>query len=248
MNILGIDIGGTGIKGAIVNTKNGKLKSERHRVDTPKPSTPTAVAEAISEIINHFKWNNDVGCCFPSVIIDGHAKYSSNLDPKWKGVRVDKFFSKHCNNLEFAIINDADAAGIAEMHFGIGKGKKGLGLMITIGTGIGSGMFYDGQLIPNTELGRILDHEGGLFENFTADSARKRENLEWDVWGDRFNIYLNHLVRIFSPDFFILGGGASKKMDKFQDQIKVDVPIYTSENLNNAGIIGAAYNVVDPHI
>lgn len=248
MNILGIDIGGSGIKGAIVNTKNGKIKSERHRVPTPKPSTPLAVAGAIREIIDHFNWDNDVGCCFPSVIINGQARYHSNLDPQWKGVQVDEFLSQHCNDLEFVVINDADAAGIAEMNFGIGKGRKGLGIMITIGTGIGSGMFYDGQLIPNTELGRILGHNGDLFEKYAADSVRKSEKLDWDEWGRRFNQYLNHLERIFSPDFLILGGGASKKMHKFQDQIDLDTPLHVSETLNNAGIIGAAYNVMHPHL
>ncbi len=247
MNILGIDIGGTGIKGAIVDTKKGMLKSERFRIDTPKPSSPEAVADTILKIKNHFNWNNDIGCCFPSVVINGNAKFSSNLDPKWKGVQIDDLFSKACDGLEFSVINDADAAGIAEMNFGIGKDKNGLGLMITIGTGIGSGMFYDGQLIPNTELGRIFGHNGDLFENYTANSARKNENLEWHEWGIRFNQYLTHLVRIFSPDFFILGGGASKKMEKFEKELNVDTPIYVSKNLNNAGIIGAAYNMVDPH-
>lgn len=246
MNILGIDIGGSGIKGAIVDTKKGKLHSERFRIPTPKPSTPKAIAKAICEIKEHFEWDNDIGCCFPSVVIDGQIKYSSNLDKKWKGVQADEYFSKKCDNLGFVVINDADAAGIAEMNFGIGKGRKGLGIMITIGTGIGSGMFYNGHLIPNTELGRIFGHDGDLFENFAADSVRKKENLKWEDWGERFDIYLKHLVRIFSPDFFIIGGGASKKIHKFQEHLNIETPIYVSENLNNAGIIGAAYNVYKP--
>lgn len=248
MNILGIDIGGSGVKGAIVDTKTGHLRSDRHRIATPSPSTPKAVAKVIREIKDHFEWDNDIGCCFPSVVINGKAKYNSNLDPKWVGVHIDELFSEYCDDLNISAINDADAAGIAEMNFGVGKGKDGLGIMLTIGTGIGSGMFYNQKLIPNTELGRIFGHDGDIFEKYAADSARKKEKLEWDEWGERFHNYLSHLVRIFSPDFFILGGGASKKIHKFKDQLKVETPIYISESLNNAGIIGAALNVVKPQI
>lgn len=247
MDVLGIDIGGSGIKGAIVDTKVGKLISERYRIDTPKPATPEAVAAVIREIRDHFNWNDDIGCCFPSVVINGKAKYNSNLDPKWKGTQIDDLFSDACDDLHFNVINDADAAGIAEMNFGAGRHKAGLVIIITVGTGLGSGMFYDGELIPNTELGRIFGKDGRVIEKYAADSARKREELEWDEWGKRFDFYLKHIDRVFSPDFIIIGGGASKKIHKFRRELTTKVPYKVSEKLNNAGIIGAAYHAAVHH-
>ena len=238
MDVLGIDIGGTGIKAAIVNTKNGQLLSERFRLDTPKPSTPEAVADIIKEIVDHFNWSDDVGCTFPSVVIEGKAKWSSNLDEAWKGLQIDDLFSERCNDLHFEILNDADAAGIAEMRFGAGRHKSGLVLVITVGTGLGSGVFYDGVLIPNFELGRIYGKDGRVIEKYAADSIRKKEELEYEEWGNRFNFYLKHLERIFSPDFIIIGGGASKKIHKFRKQLTLKTPYTASEKLNNAGIIG----------
>ena len=247
MDVLGIDIGGTGIKAAIVNTKNGQLLSERFRLDTPKPSTPEAVADIIKEIVDHFNWSDDVGCTFPSVEIEGKAKWSSNLDEAWKGLQIDDLFSERCNDLHFEILNDADAAGIAEMRFGAGRHKSGLVLVITVGTGLGSGVFYDGVLIPNFELGRIYGKDGRVIEKYAADSIRKKEELEYEEWGNRFNFYLKHLERIFSPDFIIIGGGASKKIHKFRKQLTLKTPYTASEKLNNAGIIGAAVNAADHH-
>ncbi len=247
MDVLGIDIGGTGIKAAIVNTKNGQLLSERFRLDTPKPSTPEAVADIIKEIVDHFNWSDDVGCTFPSVVIEGKAKWSSNLDEAWKGLQIDDLFSERCNDLHFEILNDADAAGIAEMRFGAGRHKSGLVLVITVGTGLGSGVFYDGVLIPNFELGRIYGKDGRVIEKYAADSIRKKEELEYEEWGNRFNFYLKHLERIFSPDFIIIGGGASKKIHKFRKQLTLKTPYTASEKLNNAGIIGAAVNAADHH-
>ena len=247
MDVLGIDIGGSGIKGAIVDTKQGKLISERFRVDTPQPATPEAIAEVIRQIKDHFNWQDDIGCAFPTVVIEGRAKYSSNLDPAWKGVQIDDLFSEHCDDLRFEIINDADAAGIAEMRFGAGRHKSGLVVIITVGTGLGSGVFCDGQLIPNTELGRMLGKKGKPVEQYAADSARKREELEFDEWGKRFNFFLKYVDRILSPDYIIIGGGASKKIHKFRKQIKIKIPYTVSEKLNNAGIIGAAVNAAEHH-
>lgn len=247
MEVLGIDIGGSGIKGAIVDTKAGKLISERHRIDTPKPATPEAIAEVIYTIKKHFNWTDDIGCAFPTVVVEGKAIYHSNLDPSWCGVQIDDLFSEYCEDTHFEIINDADAAGIAEMKFGAGRHKGGVVLVITVGTGLGSGLFYDGQLIPNFELGHMLGKDGRPIEKFAADSVRKKENLDYDEWGSRFNFFLQHVERIFSPDYLIIGGGASKKIHKYRKQLTIKTPYSASEKLNNAGIIGAAINAAEHH-
>ena len=248
MDILGIDIGGSGIKGAIVDTLSGKLISDRHRIPTPKPSTPQAIAQVIREIKDHFEWQDNVGCTFPSVVVEGKAKYNSNLDPAWKGVQIDDLFSESCEDERFFVLNDADAAGMAEMRFGAGQHHKaGLVMVITIGTGLGSGVFYDGQLIPNFELGRMFGTGKDPIEFYAADSARKKEDLSFDQWGPRFNFFLEHVERIFTPDHIIIGGGVSKKIHKFRKHLKVDTPISVSEKLNNAGIIGAAIYAAEHH-
>ncbi|MGW8123047.1 polyphosphate--glucose phosphotransferase [Roseivirga echinicomitans] len=240
MQILGIDIGGTGIKGAIVDTLSGEMVTERYRIDTPQPATPKAMAKVVKRIKDHFEWNGLVGCAFPTVVINGKAIYSSNLDDSWVGVQIDETLSRACDGLRFTVINDADAAGIAEMRFGAGKGLKGLVIVITIGTGLGSGVFYDGQLIPNFELGRIYGHDGNVIEHYAAASAKTREDLSFKEFGKRFNFFLNHIQRICSPDHFIIGGGMSKSILKFKKQIKIDTPYSVSSKLNNAGIVGAA--------
>ncbi|MGK7391222.1 MAG: polyphosphate--glucose phosphotransferase [Candidatus Cyclobacteriaceae bacterium M2_1C_046] len=248
MEVLGIDIGGSGIKAAVVDTVNGKLISERFRLDTPQPATPQAIAEVIKQIREHFNWQDDIGCAFPTVVINGKAKYSSNLDPSWIGVQIDDLLSEHCDDLKFTVINDADAAGIAEMRYGAGLHKSGLVIIVTIGTGLGSGVFYDGQLIPNFELGHLLWKDGKIIERYAADSVRKQENLEFDEWGDRLNKFLKHIERLFSPDHIIIGGGASKKIHKFRKQLTIKTPFAASQKLNNAGIIGAAVNAAEHHM
>jgi polyphosphate glucokinase len=240
MKILGIDIGGTGIKAAVVDTKTGELLSERHRIDTPKPSEPKAVAKVIKEIIKHFDWKGPVGCCFPTIVVDGQCKHHGNLSKEWVGVKADKLFKKECNGIPFYVSNDADLAGVAEMNLGAGKDKKGKVFVITIGTGIGSALFYNSKLIPNVELGRIYHTDGEIIEKFTSDSARKREELTLAEWAKRFNIFLNHIKIIHTPELFILGGGISKKFDNFKEHLTVNVPIKVAKFKNNAGIIGAA--------
>lgn len=247
MDVLGIDIGGTGIKGAIVDTVKGQMKTERFRIDTPKPATPEAIALVIKEIKDHFNWTDDIGCTFPSVVVEGRAKYSSNLDEAWKDTHIDDLFSEYCDEVHFEIINDADAAGLAEMRFGAGRHKSGLVLVITVGTGLGSGLFYDGVLVPNFELGRIYGKDGRVIEKYAADSVRKKEELDYAEWGERFNFFLKHIERMCSPDFIIIGGGASKKIHKFRKQLTIKTPYTASEKLNNAGIIGAAVNAADHH-
>jgi polyphosphate glucokinase len=243
MKILGMDIGGSGIKAAIVDTKTGELISDRHRIATPKPATPHAVAQVVKEMINHFNWEKAVGCSFPTTIIDGKCIHSGNLNEKWKNVQVDDYFKDACN-VPFYISNDADLAGLAEITLGAGKRKKGLVLVITIGTGIGSGLFYNGKLIPNLEIGKLLHKDGEIIEFFCADSIRKKEELTLEEWALRFDILLQYTKTIFSPNLIILGGGISKKYDKFKQYLCTDVKIKVAKFKNNAGIIGAAMYAV----
>ncbi len=239
MTILGIDVGGSGIKAALVNTISGELISERYRVETPKPATPKAVTKVIDELVTHFNWKGVVGCGFPTPQHQAKCLTGANLHKTWKGVQVDRLFSEKTGN-RFTVVNDADAAGLAEITFGAGKNVKGTVIVITLGTGIGSGLFLDGKLVPNTEFGHILYKDGTIFERYAADSARKREGLSRKAWGKRLHEYFSHLAFIISPNLIIIGGGASKKLHKFQDQITIDIPIVAAISENNAGIIGAA--------
>ena len=239
MQILGVDIGGSGIKGAIVDTVTGQLVSERHRIETPQPATPEAVAAALAQLVAHFNWKGAIGCGFPAAIQHGIVRTASNISPTFIGTDVDKLFSEasHCSCYT---LNDADAAGIAEMHFGEGAGQAGVVLLITIGTGLGTVFFTDGQLLPNTELGHLYLKNGRKSEHYASDAARKTEDLSWKRWGKRFNEYLTLMEALFWPDLIILGGGASKKFDKFQEQITVKAPVKPAAFLNQAGIVGAA--------
>ncbi len=242
MKALGIDIGGTGIKGAIVDTQTGELVKEKYRIPTPNPATPEAIADTIQKIVEHFNWNGKAGCGFPTPLAHGKCLSGSNLHQSLKGVQIDELFKK-TTGLDFKVINDADAAALAEMNFGAGKNKGGLVAVITLGTGIGSGLFFNGNLIPNTELGHVT-YKSEAFENYAADSIRKKEDLTYSKWGKRLNKYFNHIELILSPDLFIIGGGASKKLDRYRDKIKTDAPIIPAENKNEAGIIGAAMATV----
>ena len=244
MKLLGIDIGGSGIKAALVNSETGKLLSERYRVPTPKPSHPDAVAKRIKKVLEHFEWTGPVGVSFPTVIKNGMCIATGNISKEWKLRRVDQLFESYCNT-KFYIINDADAAAEAEMKFGAGKGQNGLVVTITVGTGLGSGVFFNGELIPNFELGTIYGKDGKRIELYAADSARKREDLSYTKWGKRFNFFLNYISRTIHPDLIIIGGGTSKKLDRFEDCLDVDVPIVAAVKQNNAGIIGAAMFAYD---
>lgn len=239
MEILGIDVGGSGIKGAIVDVTTGKLVSERHRIPTPKGAKPADVADEIAEMVKHFNWKGKVGCGFPAVITHGVARSAGNIHKSWIGTNVTELFSNR-TGLEVKVRNDADAAGLAAVTFGAGKGVKGLVIMITVGTGIGSGVFYNGVLIPNFEMGAIPFKKYKRVEQYASDAVRKREKLTYDEWGKRFNKFLKLTVDLFSPDMIILGGGVSKKIDRFKDEITIDVPVVPSQFENEAGIIGAA--------
>lgn len=239
MQILGVDIGGSGIKGAIVDTVTGQLASERHRIETPQPATPEAVAAVLAQLVLHFNWSGPVGCGFPAVIQHGVARTASNIAKSFIGTDIDRLFSEAtrcpCYN-----VNDADAAGMAEMQFGEGAGQTGVVLLVTVGTGLGTALFTNGELLPNTELGHIYLQNGVEAESYASDAARKVEDLGWKTWGNRFDAYLSLLEKLLWPDLIILGGGASKKFDKFKQQLKVETPAIPAAFLNQAGIVGAA--------
>ena len=239
MEVLGIDVGGSGIKGAIVNVDTGELITERHRIPTPKGALPEEVANEVAALVAHFDWKGKVGCGFPAIISNGMARSHGNIHKSWLGVRVDHLFAT-ATGLSFSVANDADAAGLAEMSFGVGKGKKGVVIMITIGTGLGSAVFFDGVLVPNVELGTVPYKKYERFEYYAADSVRKKEALTYKEWGSRFNYFLEFVERTFSPDLIVLGGGASKKIKKYQDQLILKTPVLPAAYQNNAGIIGAA--------
>jgi polyphosphate glucokinase len=236
--ILGIDIGGSGIKGQPVNTETNELIGKRFRIETPRPATPAAIAEAVKKLVQHFNWDGPIGCGFPAVIQHGIVKTASNIDPSWIGTDVEALFRNASGNPVF-VANDADIAGIAEKQLGAGVHCHGVSLLITIGTGLGTALFIDNHLVPNTELGH-LRLKGKVAEHYASDATRKKEGLSWEKWGKRFNKYLQHLEFLFSPDLFILGGGASKKMEKFAEHIKVNAQVVPAQLLNQAGIVGAA--------
>jgi len=238
-NILGIDVGGTGIKAALVDTDAGSLVSDRRLIDTPNPSTPKNVAATVKQLVAEFDYSGPVGCCFPTVVIDGKATTAGNIDEAWRNTQIDAVFS-HATGLACIVLNDADAAGIAEMRFGAGVGLLGMVIMITIGTGLGSGVFYNGQLIPNIELGRMPGKNGEPIEFYAGNRARTANNLSWDEWGQRFNYFLERVTRVLSPDHLIIGGGASNEFAQYEDAIKVPTAIHVAKFRNDAGIIGAA--------
>lgn len=239
MNILGIDIGGSGIKGAPVDTARGEILAERIRLPTPEPSKPKAVAEVVAEIALRFNWQGPIGCGFPAALRRGVALTAANIHQSWIGTDVAELFGE-ATGCPCVVINDADAAGLGEMHFGAGRRhQQSVVLVITVGTGIGTAIFVDGRLVPNTELGHI-EINGLEAEAWASDAARKREDLKWDVWAARFDTYLQTMERLFWPDLIILGGGIVKKQEKFMPLLKVRVPVVPAQLGNNAGIVGAA--------
>ena len=197
------------------------------------------MAQAVRQLVSEFDYAGTVGCCFPTIVVDGRAASVSNLDETWRDVQIDDTFA-NATGLPFVVINDADAAAAAEMQLGAGRGLDGLVLTITIGTGIGSGMYYDGQLIPNLELGHMAGKDGEPFEAYASKRARESEELSWPEWGARFDAFLKRCDRVCTPDHFIIGGGTSKKFDRFKDVLTTSTPIHVATFLNNAGIIGAA--------
>jgi polyphosphate glucokinase len=238
--ILGMDIGGSGIKAAPVDVKTGKLLDEKHRIPTPEQSTPQAIAGIITQHVRHFRWKGAIGCGFPAVVQNGIVRSAANIDKSWIGTNGRKLFSRE-TGLPVWLLNDADAAGLAEIRFGAGAGFKGSILMVTVGTGIGSALFIKGKLFPNTELGHIfLKAQPEDAEYSASDAARKRDVLDWDLWGERFNTYLSEMENLFWPELIIIGGGASKKMDNFKHKLTLRAKVEPATLQNNAGIVGSA--------
>jgi polyphosphate glucokinase len=238
MEILGIDIGGSGIKGAPVNIETGELLAERKRIPTPEPAKPDPVAGCVAEIAHHFDWHGPIGCGFPGVVHHGVTLTAANVHKRWVGVDAANLFTQ-ASGCPTCVINDADAAGLAELSFGAGKDRKGVVLMITIGTGLGTAFFLDGKLFPNTELGHV-EFLGDDAEHYASDAARKRDKLSWKKWGKRFNRYLLYMESLFWPDLIILGGGTSKSFEKYSSYLTVQAEVVPAQLLNEAGIVGAA--------
>jgi polyphosphate glucokinase len=238
MQILGIDIGGSGIKGAPVDIQKGVLTAERQRIPTPQPSRPDDVADVVAEIARRFDWDGPIGCTFPAIIKDGVAYSAANVDKAWIGTDAKALFEAktHC---PVAVVNDADAAGIAEMEFGAGRGKMGVVIMLTLGTGIGSAVFVNGHLLPNTEFGH-LEVRGKDAEARASDRVRVEKDLSWEKWAEKVDEFLGRVEFLFSPDLFIIGGGVSKKHEKFLPLLHTRAPIVPAQLLNEAGIVGAA--------
>ena len=242
MDILGIDIGGSGIKGALVNLETGELTSERYRIPTPNGREPEAMAVVVKQIIAHFNYKGKVGCGIPTIVKKGICKEHGNLSKKWLGINAEELFKKH-TGLDFHIINDADAAASAIMHYGVGKGKKGFVLTITVGTGLGSGAFFNGVLIPNFELGQIPYKDYSKIELYASSAAKERDELSYKKWAKRFNKFLKYVNLIVAPELIIIGGGISKRWDKYEEFIDCDTKIIPAGLQNHAGIIGAAAEV-----
>jgi polyphosphate glucokinase len=243
MRMLGIDIGGTGIKGAVVDVTKGELVTERHRLLTPQPSKPKAVASVVAEIVQHFQWQGPVGCAFPAVVRQGVVCTAANVDKEWIGVDGQKALQDTLG-LPVLLLNDADAAGIAEMRFGAGRTEPGLVLMITLGTGVGSALFWHGQLIPNSELGH-LEIRGKDSELRVSDHARQAKGLSWKKWAKRLDEYFDTLEALLSPDLFIVGGGVSKEHERFLPRLTTRVRAVPAQFFNEAGIVGAALAAAD---
>ena len=236
--ILGIDIGGSGVKGAIVNTKNGKMLTKRYRIPTPKPATPESVGEVIKHIVDHFNWKGPIGVGYPGVVQQGIARTAANLDKSWIDKDIDSLFS-NITACPVHVLNDADAAGTGEMKFGAGKRNRSSVMLVTVGTGLGTVMFTNGKLVPNLELGHVI-LKGDDAEKYASDAARKRDDLSWKEWASRFNEYLIKIENLTWPDLIIIGGGASKKDDKFFGYLQTRAKVVPAQLMNEAGIIGAA--------
>ncbi len=242
MAILGVDIGGSGIKGALVDVENGKLLTDRFRVETPQSLMPDDVLPVIRQIVDHFEYSGPIGVGFPAVVVNGTPRtpFTAHHIEEWVGYDVAGKISS-VTGCPTNVINDADAAGIAENAFGAGKDAKGTVILLTLGTGIGSAVFVDNKLLPNTEFGKIyLQDRKKVSEQYFSNAARERRELNWEEWAKEFNEYLHYLEWLFTPQLFIIGGGASKKHQKYVPHLTVNAAVVPAELRNHAGIIGAA--------
>ncbi|MBA2944288.1 polyphosphate--glucose phosphotransferase [Streptomyces himalayensis] len=246
MQIFGVDIGGSGIKGAPVDLDRGDLADDRFKVLTPHPATPDGVADCVKEVVDHFEWSGPVGITFPGVVTGGSTvRTAANVDKSWIDVDARALLSERLGGLPVTVLNDADAAGVAEMHFGAGRDRKGTVILLTFGTGIGSAVFIDGALVPNTELGHLELH-GHDAEKHASTKVKDDEGLSWEQWARRVQKYLAHVEMLFSPELFIIGGGVSRKAQKFLPLIKgIKAEMVPAELQNNAGIVGAAMRAAE---
>jgi polyphosphate glucokinase len=239
MHALGVDIGGSGIKAAPVDVAAGQLLAERQKIETPHPSTPAAVADVVAQLTRSFSWSGPVGVTFPGVVVDGTTRTAANVDHGWIGLDARGLLAQ-ATGLEVSMLNDADAAGMAEMAFGAGRGVAGTVLMLTLGTGIGSALFTDGVLVPNTEFGHI-EIRGKDAEKRASESVREAHDLSWGKWAGRVDEYLQHMEALLSPGLIIIGGGISKRSEKFVPLLTgIQSRIVPAGMLNDAGIVGAA--------
>ena len=237
-HILGVDVGGSGIKGSLVDVTTGKLVGDRIRLETPSEATPAAIAATFAKLVKKIKYKGPIGCGFPAIVKYGEARSAANIDKSWIGHNIEQEFSE-ATGCPVKVLNDADAAGIGELRFGGGNNAKGVVILITIGTGLGSALFIDGRLVPNTEFGHFFLH-GRIAEHYASNRTKEEEKLNWEEWAGRFSEYLRHLERLFTPDLFILGGGASKEFEDYGNLLKINTPVTPAKLLNNAGIVGAA--------
>ncbi|MFI9647161.1 polyphosphate--glucose phosphotransferase [Streptomyces sp. NPDC052040] len=246
MQIFGVDIGGSGIKGAPVDLDRGELAEERFKVLTPHPATPEAVADGVKEVVGHYGWTGPVGITFPGVVTGGSTiRTAANVDKKWIDTDARALFGERLGGLPVTVLNDADAAGVAEMRFGAGRDRKGTVIVLTLGTGIGSALFVDGTLVPNTELGH-LELNGHDAEKRASTKAKDDNELTWEHWAHRVQKYLAHVEMLFSPELFVIGGGVSRKSHKFLPLIEdIKAEIVPAQLQNNAGIVGAAMRAGD---
>ncbi|SDG13140.1 polyphosphate glucokinase [Sinosporangium album] len=238
MEALGIDIGGSGIKGAPVDTVAGRLTRDRVRTPTPDPSAPRQVAGVVGRIVEEFSWEGPIGVTFPGVVLDGVVRTAANMDDGWIGADAAGLLSEAAGR-RVTVLNDADAAGIAEVAFGVGRGVEGVVLMLTFGTGIGSALFVDGRLVPNTEFGH-LEVRGKEAERRASAQSRAAHAWSWGKWADRVEEYLEHVEALLSPALIVIGGGVSRKSDKFLPHLRLRTRVVPASLLNEAGIVGAA--------
>lgn len=236
-NGFGIDIGGTGIKGALVDLEQGVLAGERVRIPTPQPATVPAVLDTVAAVVEQAGWSGPVGCTFPGVVRHGVVGSAANVDDSWIGTDLAAELGARLGH-PATVLNDADAAGIAEMRFGAGRGVPGVVLIATLGTGIGTALFVDGRLVPNTELGH-LELDGYDAEKRAASSVKTNEGLSYKAWSERLQRYFSHVEMLLSPDLIIVGGGISKKSEKFLPRLELQAPIGPAQLLNQSGIVGA---------
>ena len=246
MEILGIDIGASGIKGAPVETRTGEMTAERLRIPTPEGAEPEAVSQVVAQVGRHFNWSGLIGCGFPAAIRHGRALTAVNISKNWIGESAVELFQQAVGR-PVTVINDADAAGLAEMRFGAGRGRNGLVMILTLGTGIGTALFNNGHLVPNTELGQI-EFRGKSAEKRVAAIVRQRQNLSWAKWARRLDDYLHRMEYYFWPDLMIMGGGVSNKAEKFLPLLTLQTEIVAAQMLNDAGIVGAALAALPPSV